>query len=228
MGFRPDSTIAAGDCSVSKELELRKTIVAVMRKMDARGLNRGTSGNVSARWRDGMLVTPSGVVPDELTPDTITFVREDGWTAPEGPRPSSEWRMHMGVYERRPDAQAVVHCHARHSTILACAGREIPPLHYMVAVGGKASVPVAPYATFGSDDLAKNVVTALDGRRACLMANHGLIAVGPNLSYAFAIAEEIEEQAAIYWGTLAIGGPVLLEQDEMDRILDAFSRYGQR
>lgn len=136
--------------------------------------------------------------------------------------------MHMGLYQRRADAGAIVHCHARYSTILACAHLEIPPLHYMVAVSGGASVPVAPYATFGSEELADGVARTLDGRFACLMANHGLIALGPKLSVAMAIAEEIEEQAAVYCGTLAIGGPKLLSGTEMERIAGAFRQYGQR
>lgn len=210
------------------ENEARQQMVDAMRALDARGLNRGTAGNLSVRFGAGMFVTPSGVTPDRLTPEAMVFVDADGSVAPGAARPSSEWRMHMGLYQRRADAQAIVHCHARHSTILACAHREIPPLHYMVAVGGGASVPVAPYATFGSDELAGNVAATLDGRRACLMANHGLIALGPSLPVAMAIAEEIEEQAAVYCGTLAIGGPKLLDCAEMDRILDAFERYGQR
>lgn len=210
------------------ENEARQQLADAMRALDARGLNRGTSGNLSVRFGAGMFLTPSGVTPDRLTPEAMVFVDADGSVAPGAARPSSEWRMHMGLYQRRADAQAIVHCHARHSTILACAHREIPPLHYMVAVGGGASVPVAPYATFGSDELADNVAATLDGRRACLMANHGLIALGPSLPVAMAIAEEIEEQAAVYCGTLAIGGPKLLDHAEMDRILDAFGRYGQR
>lgn len=210
------------------EDEARQQLVDAMRALDARGLNRGTSGNLSVRFGTGMFVTPSGITPDRLTPDLMVFVDADGSVAPDAARPSSEWRMHMGLYQRRAEAQAIVHCHARHSTILACAHREIPPLHYMVAVGGGASVPVAPYATFGSDDLADNVAATLDGRRACLMANHGLITLGPSLPVAMAIAEEIEEQAAVYCGTLAIGGPKLLDRSEMGGILDAFGRYGQR
>jgi L-fuculose-phosphate aldolase len=210
------------------EDEAGQQLVDAMRALDARRLNRGTSGNVSVRFGSGMFVTPSGVTPDRLTSDLMVFVDTDGSVAPGAARPSSEWRMHMGLYQRRADAQAIVHCHARHSTILACAHRDIPPLHYMVAVGGGASVPVAPYATFGSDELADQVATTLDGRRACLMANHGLIALGPSLPVALAIAEEVEEQAAVYCGTLAIGGPKLLDNAEMDRILDAFRRYGQR
>ena len=206
----------------------REAIVATMRMLDAKGLNRGTSGNVSVRFEEGMLVTPSGVVPDELTPESIVYVKADG-NVPEGSaRPSSEWRMHMGIYLRRADTNAVVHCHARNSTILACANRPIPPLHYMVAVSGGPVVPIAPYATFGSDELASGVVDTLDGRSACLMANHGLIALGPNLRTAFAIAEEVEEQAAVYCGTLMIGGPVLLDDAQIAEVMIAFGRYGQR
>jgi L-fuculose-phosphate aldolase len=212
---------------MTTEAELRIAIVETMRQLDARGLNRGTSGNVSARWESGLLVTPSGITPDRLTPESIVHLDADGVAASGALRPSSEWQMHYGIYRRRPDAQAIVHCHARHATILACAGREIPSMHYMVAVGGGASVPLAPYATFGSDALAAGVVDTLSGRRACLMANHGMIALGPDLRHALAVTEEIEEQAAVYWGTLAIGGPVLLGDAEMNVILDAFKSYGQ-
>lgn len=210
------------------EDEARQQLVDAMRTLDARGLNRGTSGNLSVRFGSGMFVTPSGVTPDRLTPDLMVFVDGDGRVAEGSARPSSEFRMHMGLYQRRADANAIVHCHARHSTILACAHREIPPLHYMVAVSGGASVPVAPYATFGSEQLAEGVAKTLDGRFACLMANHGLIALGPKLAVAMAIAEEIEEQAAVYCGTLAIGGPKLLDAAEMNLILTAFGQYGQR
>lgn len=210
------------------EADARQQLVDVMRALDARGPNRGTSGNLSLRFGAGMLVTPSGITPDWLAPEQMVFIDNDGNVAPGAARPSSEWQMHLGLYRRRADAQAIVHCHARHATILACAHREIPPLHYMVAVSGGASVPVAPYATFGSEDLADGVARTLDGRYACLMANHGLIALGPNLGIAMAIAEEIEEQAAVYCGTLAIGGPKLLDPVEMDRIIEAFKKYGQR
>lgn len=210
------------------ETEARQQLVDAMRALDARGLNRGTSGNLSVRFQSGMFVTPSGVTPDRLAPEQMVFIDSDGVVAPGSARPSSEWQMHLGLYRRRADAQAIVHCHARHATILACAHREIPPLHYMVAVSGGASVRVAPYATFGSEELAEGVVQTLDGRFACLMANHGLIALGPDLAVAMAIAEEVEEQAAVYCGTLAIGGPMLLDADEMERILGAFRKYGQR
>jgi L-fuculose-phosphate aldolase len=210
------------------ELEARASLVRIMRAMDAKGLNRGTSGNVSMRWGEGLLVTPSGVVPDDLTPASIVLLDADG-RAPEGAlKPSSEWSMHAGILARRPDARAVVHCHARYATILACAGKPIPAVHYMVGVSGGSSVPVAPYAPFGSDDLAQIVAETLEGRAACLMANHGLIVASTSLNRALAIAEEIEEQAAVYWGTLAIGGPNLLSETQMDDILERFGTYGQK
>lgn len=210
------------------EDQLRTRMAEVMKAMDARGLNRGTSGNVSARCGEAMLVTPSGVPPERLSGDQMVLVQPDGSTPDGGLRPSSEWRMHQQILNRRPDANAVVHCHSRHATILACAGREIPSMHYMVAVGGGASVPVAPYATFGSVELAEAVVDTLDGRSAALMANHGQIVVARSLDSALAIAEEIEEQAAVYWGTLAIGGPKLLSGEEMELILQRFRSYGQK
>ena len=210
------------------EAEARIALVEAMRTLDARGLNRGTSGNVCVRFGEGMLITPSGVTPDKLAPDLMVFVGSEGTVREGSARPSSEWQMHMGLLRRRPDVHAAVHCHARHATILACAHREIPPLHYMVAVSGGSSVPVAPYATFGTEELADAVADTLDGRNACLMANHGLIALGRTLGQAMAIAEEIEEQAAVYCGTLAIGGPRLLDETEMTRIVEAFARYGQK
>jgi L-fuculose-phosphate aldolase len=214
--------------TATSEDELRVRLVEVVQAMDARGLNRGTSGNASVRLGEDMLVTPSGVTPVRLAPEMMVRVRPDGST-PEGAlRPSSEWRMHRGILDGRPDAGAVVHCHSRYATILACAGRPIPAMHYMVAVGGGSTIPVAPYATFGSLELAEAVVETLAGRSAALMANHGQIVVSRNLDRALAIAEEVEEQAAVYWGTLAIGGPQLLDEAEMNRILDRFRGYGQK
>lgn len=214
--------------TMTDEDRLRAGVVAVMQAMDARGLNRGTSGNVSARLGEAMLVSPSGVPPERLTPDAVVRVEADGSTPAGSLKPSSEWRMHWRLLALRPDCNAVVHCHSRHATILAYANKPIPPMHYMVAVGGGASVPVAPYATFGSDALADTVIETLGGRYAALMANHGQVVVAPSLELALLIAEEIEEQAAVYWGTIALGGPVLLDNAEMARILDRFRSYGQK
>lgn len=212
----------------SEETALRARMVGVMRAMEARGLNRGSAGNVSARLGEAMLVTPTGVPASELTPDQMVVVAPDGSTAPHALRPSSEWRMHQQILARRADAGAVVHCHSRHATILACAGRAIPAMHYMVAVGGGTGIPLAPYATFGSQALADHVVETLSGGWAALMANHGQITLARTLERALAIAEEVEEQAAVYWGTLAIGGPVLLDDAEMTRVMERFRTYGQR
>jgi L-fuculose-phosphate aldolase len=210
------------------EETLRHDIVSVMRAMEARGLNRGTSGNVSARLGAGMLITPSGVPADALTPDSIVLMATDREPDGGGPRPSSEWRMHGGLYDARADCEAVVHCHSRHATILACAGLTIPPLHYMVGVSGKSVIPLAPYASFGTRELAVGVAAAMDGGLACLMANHGQITIGRTLARALAIAEEVEEQAAVYWGTLQIGGPKLLNEAQMADIFQRFRDYGQK
>jgi L-fuculose-phosphate aldolase len=214
--------------AAADENALRLRLVEVMQAMDARGLNRGTSGNVSARLGEGMLVTPSGVPPERLTPEAMVYIGGDDSIGSGQLKPSSEWRMHMGILRRRPDVGGVVHCHSRHATILACAGKPIPAVHYMVGVSGGSSVPVAPYATFGSEELAAAVVTALEGRYAALMANHGQIAAAPSLSMALLIAEEIEEQAAVYYGCLAIGGPNLLSEDQMAEIMIRFRGYGQK
>lgn len=210
------------------ELELRGQLVATMRRMAERGLNRGTSGNASARLGSGMLITPTGIAAEHLTRESIVRVARDGGVAAEQMRPSSEWRMHAELYARRADAEAIVHCHSRFATVLACAHRSIPPLHYMVAVAGGSSVPLAPYHPFGTVELARAAADVLGTGQACLLANHGLIVVAGNLGRALAIAEEIEEQAAVYWGTLAIGGPALLSAEQMDDVLRRFKSYGQQ
>jgi len=206
---------------------LREELVRTLRQLAARGLNRGTSGNASVRCGLGMLVTPTGIVPDQLTPQSMVLIDAQGECAPGALRPSSEWRMHWGILSRRADVHAVVHCHSRHATTLACAGKTVPSLHYMVAVSGRAEIPLAPYHPFGSEELAAAVVDTLQGGYACLMANHGQIVAAASLTRALAVAEEVEEQAAVYWGTLAIGGPRLLSPLEMDEVLQRFRDYGQ-
>jgi L-fuculose-phosphate aldolase len=210
------------------EERLRIELVETMQAMAARGLNRGTSGNASVRCGDCLLITPSGITPDLLTPASLVLIDREGRGRAGDLKPSSEWRMHWGILTNRADVNAVVHCHSRHATILACVGRSIPAIHYMVAVSGRGEIPVAPYDTFGSRELADAVVTTLQGGYACLMANHGQIAIGVNLALALAIADEVEEQAAVYWGTLAIGGPTLLTQSQINDVLAKFSGYGQR
>ena len=205
----------------------RAGLVLVMRRMHASGLNRGTSGNASIRVAGGMVVTPSGVPPDDLTAESMVFVNSDGTVAADGFKPSSEYRMHHFILQGRPDMSAVVHCHSRHATILACCGKPILPIHYMVLVARAPSVPVAPYATFGSEELARHVVETMAAGSACLMANHGQVTVGRSWQEALAIAEEVEEQAAVTYGAHLIGGARVLTGEELAATVEAFRGYGQ-
>lgn len=192
--------------------------------MNARGINRGTSGNVSARVDKGFLVTPSALPYERTEPDDIVFVDADG--AASGRRnPSSEWRFHRDIYAARPDAQAIVHTHASFATTLACLGRSIPAFHYMIAVAGGDDIRCAPYATFGTQALSDHAVRALGGRRACLLAHHGMITLGATLDAALALAVEVETLAEMYWRALAIGEPALLPADEMTTVVEKFDRY---
>ncbi len=142
-------------------------------------------------------------------------------------KPTSEWRMHTDLLKARADVNAIVHCHSRFATTLACAGKTIPPLHYMTSVSGGAEVLLAPYATFGSQALSDGIAKTLEGRFACLMANHGQIALGNSVFHALSIASEIEVQASYYYGTLAIGGPVVLSDAAIDEVMEKFKSYGQ-
>jgi len=207
------------------EAEARGAIVAAMRRLDEAGLNRGTSGNASIRRGDGFLVTPSGVRAEALDPDTMVAVAMDG-TYPAGRRPSSEWRFHRDIYSARAEAGAIVHTHSTYATALASLRRSIPAFHYMVAVAGGRSIECAEYATFGTQALSDSVLAALDGRRACLIANHGQIAFGDDLDAAMRLAFEVEALAEQYAHVLQIGEPVLLDDAEMDRVLAKFGNYG--
>lgn len=208
------------------ELTLRNAVIAIALEMNAKGINRGKSGNVSARWRDGFLVTPSGLPYERTGPADIVFIDAGG--IPAGRRvPSSEWRFHHDIYRTRPDVQAVVHTHSSFATTLACLGKEVPAFHYMVAVAGGNSIRCAPYATFGTQALSDHALKALEGRRACLLANHGMIAVGPSLERALAIAVEVEALCEQYWRALQIGMPNILSDEEMTVVLEKFKTYGQ-
>jgi L-fuculose-phosphate aldolase len=208
------------------EAEARAALVLVMRRMHASGLNRGTSGNASLRVRGGMVVTPSGVPPDELEPDSMVYVDANGLPSP-GLKPSSEFLMHYHILRGRPDANAVTHCHSRHATILACCGRPIEPLHYMILVARTSRVDVAPYATFGTEALARAVVATMGAGSACLMANHGQVTIGKTWQQALSIAEEVEEQAAVTYGALLLGGGNRLSGAQLAESVSQFATYGQ-
>lgn len=209
-----------------RHLALRKAVIAAARQMEPLGINRGTSGNVSVRAGGGLLVTPTGVPYDALAPGQVVWMDMDG-RYEGGWLPSSEWRFHCDILRERPDLNAVVHTHAVHATALACHGRGVPAFHYMVAAAGGRDIRCAPYATFGTAELSANAVRALEGRRACLLANHGLIACGYTLDAALALAVEVETLAAMYLKALEIGEPAELDEAEMQRILGKFATYGQ-
>jgi L-fuculose-phosphate aldolase len=215
---------------ITPEHELRTRVAATAQAMNAAGINRGKSGNVSARLRnaafDGFLVTPTGLPYDWTTADDIVAMTVDGDA--RGPRlPSSEWRFHRDIYRARADVGAIVHTHAPFATTLACLGRGIPPFHYMIAMAGGPDIRCAPYATFGTQELSDHAVAALTGRKACLLAHHGMIAVEGSLEQALALAVEVETLAEMYWRAPQIGEPAWLAPDEMDRVLAKFRSYGQ-
>ena len=208
---------------------MREALARAARALDSRGLNHGQAGNVSVRQGDSMLITPTGVPAAGL--DAASMVRMSlGGTADSGQlRPSSEWRLHAAVYLARADLGAVVHAHPPHATALACARRPVPAFHYTVALCGMRKIPCARYATFGSAQLADAVVDALGARgRACLMANHGMLAAGSDLEAALALAQELEYLSRVYLLSLHAGGAVLLDDHEMDRVLERIRDYGQQ
>jgi L-fuculose-phosphate aldolase len=206
---------------------LRQQIIATARRMNALGINQGKSGNLSHRIPEGFLVTPTGMAYETLKPADIVAMGFDG--SHRGTRlPSSEWRFHRDILAARPETNAVIHTHAMFATTLACLGREIPAFHYMVAVAGGDSIRCGPYATFGTEALSRHALAALEGRKACLLANHGMIALGATLDAALALAVEVETLAAMYWRALQVGEPHILDGAEMARVLEKFRTYGQQ
>lgn len=209
------------------DIELAAAVAETARLTVAEGLNRGSSGNVSARTGDAFLVTPSGLPSASLHPDQIARVAMDGTAAGSLP-PSSEWRIHRDIYAARPEFQAVVHVHSNFAVSLACLRRGVPPFHYMVAAAGGPDIRCADYALFGTQALSDRVLVALQDRRACLMANHGLVACGRSLALALALALEVEALCEQYWRASLLGQPALLSDAEMAEALLAFQHYGQR
>lgn len=210
-----------------KHVGLRRKVIDTALRMNALGINQGRSGNVSVRAGDGLLITPSGVAYDALKPGDIVWMDMDGgWNGPL--KPSTEWHFHLGILKARPDASAVIHTHSAFATSLACLGRDIPAFHYMVAVAGGNSIRCARYATFGTEKLSRHAIAALKDRRACLLANHGMIALGDDLDRALDLAVEVETLAQQYWRALQIGDPILLDDAEMARVMEKFKTYGKQ
>jgi L-fuculose-phosphate aldolase len=209
------------------EKAIRKDVIATALEMSRSGLSPGRSGNVSCRFKGGMLITPTGRRYEDTEPDDVVFVAEDGSVRDGQLNPSSEWRFHLAAYQARPDRHAVVHTHSMHATVLACAHKSIPPFHYMIgAIGGK-NIPCVPYATFGTEKLARHVAAGLHECDACLMANHGQITCGASLSHALELAREVEVLAEQYYKVLVIGAVHLLDDGEMLKIAERFKDYGR-
>ncbi len=206
----------------------RQAVLAVARRTVALGLTHGTSGNVSARVAGGFLITPTGIAYEALSPQDIVLCDPSGTPQPGERHPSSEWRIHRDLYAARPDAFGVVHTHSPYATAISCLRRDLPAVHYMVAVAGGPDIRCAEYATFGTAELSAHALRALEGRLACLLANHGVVAVGPDLARALRVAEEVERAAQLYWLTLAAGAPVILDDTEMQRVRERFRTYGRQ
>jgi L-fuculose-phosphate aldolase len=223
---RHDERIDAGDEQSGSDTELRQQAVAAIGRLDALGMNRGSTGNLSLRCGAGMWITPTGMGADELRPQDLVWL---GWdsTLRGDWQPSSEWHFHRAIYTARPDLGAIVHTHSVHATALACLRRELPAFHYMVALAGGDSVPCVPYHLFGTEALSTAVAQAMLDRDACLMANHGLVAAGATLQRAMKVVQEIESLCGVYLQALAVGEPVLLSRDEMAAVIERFRSYGR-
>ncbi len=205
----------------------RDDLIATARAMQPAGLNKGTSGNVSLRHGDGFYITPTGMPYDKLVADDIPLMALDG-SHVGARKPSSEWRFHRDLYAARPEVGAVLHAHSPFAVSLACLRRDIPPFHYMIARFGGDTVRCADYALFGSQALSDAALLAMRDRKACLLANHGLLVAGRDLDDALALAIELEELCEQYWRACQLGAPVLLSATEMAEVLVKFSDYGQQ
>jgi L-fuculose-phosphate aldolase len=211
---------------MTDEAGLRDAAVAAVCKLDALGMNRGSTGNVSLRHAQGMLITPTGMGADDLRPQDMVWLGWDGTQRGQW-QPSSEWHFHQAIYRARPDLNAVVHTHSVHAAALACLRRPLPSFHYMVAVAGGDDVPCVPYHLFGTEALSAAVAAAFTDRDACLMANHGLVAAGATLPRALKVVQEVESLCEVYLKALAVGEPVLLTRAQMAEVIAKFKAYGK-
>jgi len=212
---------------MSGECAVRRSIIEACRNLNRQGVNQGTAGNISVRWKGGLLITPSGLPYDEMSPDDIVFMQMDGSYAHELPA-SSEWRFHRDILQERPDVHAVVHAHPIYCTAFAICGMEIPAAHYMIAVAGGPTIRCSRYASYGTPELSEAVLEALAGRSCALLGNHGMIATGSDLAEAMWRAVEVETLAKQYAAALQIGTPRLLSDDEIARTVEKFKDYGLR
>ena len=210
----------------------RENLLNITKKLAQLGLNKGTSGNASMRCNGGFLVTPSGMAVEDMTPASMVHMRFDGsfelQSESNAKKPSSEWRFHRDILASRPEVNAVIHTHSMFATTLACLHKDIPPFHYMIAVAGGDTIRCAPYALFGSQSLSDHALVALTDRKACLLANHGMIALGADLDEALAVAVEVENLCEQYWRILQVDtNPPLLNDAEMFEVFQQFKGYGK-
>ena len=210
----------------------QQQLLSITQKLAQLGLNKGTSGNVSVRCEGGFLVTPSGMAVEDMTPASMVQMRFDGsfelQADSNAKNPSSEWRFHRDILASRPEVNAVIHTHSMFATTMACLHKDIPPFHYMIAVAGGDTIRCAPYALFGSQALSDHALKALTDRKACLLANHGMIALGRDLEDALAVTVEVENLCEQYWRILQLNpNPPLLNEAEMFEVFQQFKGYGK-
>ena len=214
--------------ALDTDLALREELVAALRRLDAQGLNRGSTGNLSARaGAGGLWITPTGMPPEQVGVDDLVRLDGQGRVVSGCWKPSSEWPFHVAILARRADLHAVVHVHSPHATALACLRRPLPAFHYMVAVAGGSDVPCIPYHLFGTEALSTEVASAFERRDACLMANHGLVTGGRSMAQALKVAVEIESLCGVYLQALAAGEPAVLDEAQMAEVIERFRTYGQ-
>jgi len=203
----------------------RASMVMGAQRLSALGLNRGSTGNIGVRLKNSFLVTPSGVPAEELLPQMMVEMDFSGMVLGAG-KPSSEWRFHRDILAARTEIGAVVHTHSRYATSLACLQRDIPAFHYMIAAAGGDTIRCAPYALFGTQELSDLALQALFERKACLLGNHGMIALGVDLKAALALTLEVESLAQQYWTALQLGEPNILTTQQMQAVMEKFKTYG--
>ena len=204
---------------------MRESLLNNFKKLAELGLNKGTSGNASVRTDKGFLVTPSGMAIEQLSAANMVEVNMAGQAISAG-KPSSEWRFHRDIYQARPEVHAIVHTHSMFATSLSCLRQDIPPFHYMIAVAGGKDIRCAEYALFGTQALSDAAIGALQDRKACLLANHGMIAIGKTLDQALSVAMEVETLCEQYWRALQVGQPKILSDQEMAEVFEQFKDYG--
>lgn len=209
------------------EQESRQQLLAASRRLVELGLNRGTAGNASVRHGDGMLITPSALPVAEMTTDSMVRMDLEGKVL-QGGKPSSEWRFHRDIFVARPEIGAVLHMHSTFATTIACLGKDVPAVHYHIAIAGGDSIRCTPYTIFGEQNLSDLALEALHDRKACLLGNHGMIALGKDLADALSVAQEVEYLCEIYWRTLQAGMPQILTAQQMHAVKEKFVEYKKR